>query len=118
MSEIKFTNERVEIFYKGKKVIAFGTTDPDVVFIPTIGKFVNKNESTEVEKSPNEKFLNDNGFDSDRWSRILVGVPNNSEECAEDFYIRLESLGNKHYVSANKKDKLIAWMKLTEELFL
>lgn len=115
MDEIKFTDERLEVLFKGKKFQAFGTTDPNLVFIPTIGKFVNKNESVNEQKDSKDNFLDENGLNATAWTHMLIDIPSGN---SGEFYLNFDSLGTKHYISADKKDKLIEWMKLTDELFL
>jgi len=44
----------------------------------------------------------------------LVGVPVAGEE--GEFYIKLEHLGNKHYLSSADEADLVAWLKLTAKV--
>jgi hypothetical protein len=54
---------------------------------------------------------------------VLAGVPGEDEDSSE-FYIRLEGLGNKHYLSAPEgttQEEFVAdmvmWLRLTQKLF-
>lgn len=60
-------------------------------------------------------FFKENGLDEEVWKSICVNVPFSIDG---EFYFKLEFIGNKHYIEAKYKDDIIAWMKLTEKLFL
>lgn len=73
-----------------------------------------------------KKWLEDNGISEYaarcvRWPSVDQKdwdereVP--STEGSGEFYLKLEYLGNKHYISPHDSDKLAQWLKLTEELF-
>lgn len=93
---------------------------PELVFAIVKGKgiFIKKAElniSLPPLLSDVEKFTEEHGLKTSFWRNILVDIPKPDE--GEEFYLRLEALGNKHFIDADKKDSLIEWMKLTEKLF-
>ncbi|KKN65703.1 hypothetical protein LCGC14_0478420 [marine sediment metagenome] len=76
-------------------------------------------------------FLKKHGL-SDEWGRGLglvnvPGGPQYNEDTGEllpagegyqsEFYLKL-NLGTKHFVEASSEKELVAWLKLTEKLFL
>lgn len=62
-----------------------------------------------------EEFFAINGLKPHLWDRILKSIPG---EGFMEFYLELRGIGNAFYFDKNAKDKLVQWMKLTEELFL
>lgn len=47
---------------------------------------------------------------------VLAAIPE-QQEGDGDFSLRLHAIGNKHYVALEKEEQLVAWLKLTVELF-
>jgi len=69
-------------------------------------------EEREVEQAT-ESWIKTNNIPKSVSAAIVEApVPDYSTE----FYIKLERLGNKHYVGADKEADLITWLKLTAKL--
>lgn len=63
-------------------------------------------------------FLILNNLNKEFWHNIIIHIPLPGIAGAEnEFYFRLENLGNKTFFDADKYDKVIQWMKITQELF-
>ncbi len=55
--------------------------------------------------------------DKNRIPRGVVDMVNSvPEKSGEEFYVKWDK-GVKHYIPANKENKLVQWLKLTDELF-
>jgi len=70
------------------------------------------------EGSNSEAWLKQHGLPTDfSWGIELPGDEDSGD--SEHFHLRLESLGigNKNWIPKEKEAKLIAWLKLTAELF-
>lgn len=63
-----------------------------------------------------DKFLQDNKLSKHGWDRILVDFP--KADGSGEFYFDFDGSLSKEYVSSEKKEQLVRWMLLTEELFM
>lgn len=110
-------NQRISLNYN--PLNSTNKKNMNTIFIPIEDiedELEDKFNSEERLEKTKHKFIISNSLDPKIWNDIILDVP--ITDILNYFYLKLYSIGDKHFVSFEKTEQLVKWMKLTEELFL